>query len=183
MARTSCLLPASSCPGTSCPPPSSRLPSRTLHWCRPARKRFSVSSHPVVCFSVFLHCLSAPAAHAWCCGSEEGPAAGDGLLVEPPRCRALLVWSKDHPASQPTRFVHLQNTADDASTTTTTIGCTYRPFLSLRRAIVAVARNRSSAGGLALGRALHFNLYRDRVVFPSPVLDVLMRAASVAGVQ
>ena len=182
MARTSCLLPASSCPGTSCPPLSSTLPSLTLHWFRPAGTRSAVSSHPMICFSVFLHYLSAPSAYVWCCGSEEGPAAGVGLLVEPPRCRALFVWPKDHPASQPTRFVHLQDAADDASTTTT-IDCTYRPFLSLRRAIVAVARSRSSAGGLALGRALHFHLYRDRVVFPSQLLDVSRRIEIVAAVQ
>jgi hypothetical protein len=75
--------------------------------------------------------------------------------------------------------MHLPNTPDDASTTT--MDCTYRPFLSLRRATVVVTH--CSAGGFALGRALHFQLIRDRVVYPSGLQGVSRRVAIVAAVQ
>lgn len=83
-------------------------------------------------------------------------------LVSKPRSRALIE-QQPHPASLPSHLCHVQTTADDA--TTTIGGCTYRYFLPLRWTAVIVAH--SSAGSLALGRALHFARFRDRVVYPS----------------
>jgi hypothetical protein len=94
-----------------------------------------------------------------------------GLLVEPSR-RAP---SRSHPASRPTPLARLQTTTDDAISTFG--GCTYRHFLALRRATVAIGH--SSAGGFALARALHSGGYRGRVVYPSRCKS---RATQVSGV-
>jgi hypothetical protein len=89
----------------------------------------------------------------------EGPTAVMGLLIEPPSVAfALLVQEPSRIATN--TLLHLQNTTDDASTTTT--GCTYHRFLSLRRADIVFTP--SSTGSFPLGRTLHIGFDRGRVV-------------------
>ena len=95
----------------------------------------------------------------------------------PPRVSRSSASSQ--PASQPTLFTALRTTAGDALNNFA--GCTYRHFLSLRRATVVVTR--SSARGFALGRALHFDWFCDRVIYPSGYQGSSMQVNGVSWVQ
>jgi len=63
-----------------------------------------------------------------------------------------LAQSRGSPASQQ-HHSHLSTTTTDDALNAIW-GCTYRHFLALRRAAVAIAH--TSVGGFALGRAFHF---------------------------
>lgn len=151
-ARTSCPLPASSCPGTSSPPSSSTLPSPSSHWCRPARKQSAVS----IVRLIISQCSSAGHGCIACArvvlGERGGADGGDGLLVEPPRsvarsCLGAIPHRDQHASciSRTPPTMHLSSPMD----------CTYRPFLSLRRATVMLTH--SGARGFPLRGALHFH--------------------------
>ena len=178
-ALTSYPLPASGCRGTSSPPWSSTVLSLSSHCSRPARNRSAVSMVLLHIRGIYLWGERMHRRRAWCCRGLEGPTGGDGPTRRTPQCRALALLVKNHPASRPTRLLHLPYTTDDASTTTT--GCTHRRFLSLRRATVAVTP--SSTNGFSLGRALHFKFYRGRVVSLSRFHFVLAWVMIVAAMQ
>lgn len=92
--------------------------------------------------------------------------------------RALVLGAIPHRGQHAS--LHLQNTPRRCITHPP-MDCTYRPFLSLRRAIVLLGR--SGARGFALGRALHFHHFRNRVVCPSEFQRVSRRRRIVAAVQ
>lgn len=175
-ARTSCPLPALSCRGTSSPPWSSIRLSPSSHCVRPARERFAVSIDSPVFPPVFPgpRCMAGVRVVFW--GARRG------------RRRR---WSSSRPGvarSCPKPIPHRDQHASCISRTHTptmhrlsTMDCTYRPFLSLRRAIVVLGR--SGACGFPLGRALHCRYFWDRVVYPSKLQKVLMRVRIVAAVQ
>jgi hypothetical protein len=86
----------------------------------------------------------------------EGPTAVMGLLVEPPSVAlALLVHQPSRIATNTATLSCISKTPPTMQQpSTTTTGCTYRRFLSLRRAAIAITP--SSTTGFPLGCALHF---------------------------
>jgi hypothetical protein len=157
--RTSYPSPASSSPGTACPWWWLSLPSPHSHSVRPARKR-SIVSKLVHCLRIC--CSPCRGMHrrrrSRCCGGMEGPTEVKGYLSNP-----VVAF---HLAAIPHRATLLTSswtTTDE--TLNNSEGCTYRHFLALRRATVAVAN--SCTGSFALRRTLHFDLFRGRVVYPS----------------
>jgi len=101
----------------------------------------------------------ASSGRAWCCG-RQGGASG---VVKWATCRTP---SRSPSRGSPTPLAPRPPSTPTMHTTIYTIGGgTYRHFLALRRAPVAIAH--SSTGGFALRRAFHFAWFRGRVVYPS----------------
>jgi hypothetical protein len=100
-------------------------------------------------------CPRASSARAWCCGRWRGRrGVVNGLLVD----TQGVARSRRSPASLQTPLAPRAHSTPTMHPTSHTFGgCTYRHFLALRRATLAVSH--SSAGGFALGRTFHFGCF------------------------
>jgi hypothetical protein len=140
-ARTSCLLPASSSPGTLSPAPSSSRPFRCSHSIRPARTSLMVSEllqHS----SAWPSCSSAASSAVGVLLRRDGGAGGGVKATRQPSRRAL--HPDAHPASQPPLLASrrppptMQSTLSGAARTGTFWRFAGRPSLSPTEALAAL---------------------------------------------